>query len=758
MELRVGSTSWMLTPGESVSIGRDAAVRVRIDDGHVSRLHAVLESSSLGWVLVDHSRNGTFVGGRRVGRVAITGPTTVELGRRGGVELAITPTVRPHGPAPQVHLHGRGPSTVHRIIGARIRVGRLPDNDVVVDDLLVSRRHAELQHDGQDWRLTDLGSPNGTFVNGRRITETTVTERDLIGIGHSLLQLAGGSLVEYLDSGDIAFEAEGLTVTTKEGRTLLEGVSFSLPGRCLLAVIGPSGAGKSTLLRALTGFRPADTGRVRYDGRDLYSNFDELRQRIGLVPQDDILHPQLTVRRALSFAARLRFPTEVSDHDREQRIDEVLAELGLTERAQLRISKLSGGQRKRTSVALELLTKPSLLFLDEPTSGLDPGLDKSVMQNLRDLADDGRTVVVVTHSVANLDLCDRLLILAPGGRVAYIGPPGQALNYFGQPDFAEVFLMLERETDTDWAARFQQSPDYYRNVEATLAIHRGSANAASPGRATRQQPPLVQFSILCRRYLAVIAADRPYLISLAVLPVILSLLARAVPGSDGLSVAGGSTRPLQLLLILIIGGALMGSAAAVRELVKERAIYLREHATGLSLGAYLGSKIAVLAMLTGVQAVLFTLLSLLGVPGPDRPVVIASGTTEIMLAVLGVTWAAMVVGLLISAAIDNADRGMPLLVLLVMAQLILCGGLFPVKGRAVLEQLSWLVPARWGYASGAATLDIEHAPGTTDDLLWHHNAATWVADVLFLSGLTLVLIVATCLLLRRLDSARGRSS
>ncbi|MCW2718711.1 ATP-binding cassette domain-containing protein, partial [Pseudonocardia sp.] len=719
VQLRVGPNSWVMAPGESVTIGRDTASAVRVDDGHVSRLHAVLESSALGWVLVDHSRNGTFVGGRRVARVSIDGPTTVELGRRGGIQLLITPSSHVPVPTGQTPTRGRQPSTVHRIGTSRIRIGRLPDNDIVLDDLLVSRRHAELTNLDGVWRLADLASPNGTFVNGRRITEATITERDLVGIGHSLLQLANGTLVEYVDTGDVAFEADDLTVI-RDGRTLVDRVSFALPGRSLLAVIGPSGAGKSTLLRALTGYSPADAGRVRYDGRDLYANFDELRQRIGLVPQDDILHPQLTVRRALSYAARLRFPTDVSGHERDQRIGEVLTELGLADRAELRISKLSGGQRKRTSVALELLTKPSLLFLDEPTSGLDPGLDKQVMHNLRGLADDGRTVVVVTHSVANLDLCDRVLILAPGGRVAYFGPPEEALAYFGQPDFADVFLLLERETRIDWAARFQQSPAYYRKVEDTLGMQRVSPRAAAPAAAPRQQSPLVQFSVLCRRYLAVIAADRPYLLSLAVLPIVLSGLARAVPGSDGLSTAAGGRQPPQLLLVLIMGGALMGSAAAVRELVKERGIYQRERATGLSMGAYLGSKLAVLGILTGIQAVLFSTLALLGVHGPDKPLVLTtSGTVEVMLAVVGVTWAATAVGLLISASISNADRGMPLLVLLIMAQLILCGGLFPVKGRAVLEQLAWLMPARWGYALGGATIDVGRIPLTTDDPLWH---------------------------------------
>ena len=219
--------------------------------------------------------------------------------------------------------------------------------------------------------------------------------------------MPGGELREYVDTGDVSLEARDLRVQAGS-KVLLDSVSFPIPERCLLGVIGPSGAGKSTLLGALTGMRPADSGSVLYDNRDLYRDYAELRHRIGLVPQDNIMHTHLTARRALNYAAELRFPGDTSKRERTRRVSEVMEELGLTSHANTRADRLSGGQQKRVNVALELLTKPSLLFLDEPTSGLDPGLDKSVMEQMRDLAHDGRTVVVVTHSVDNLDTCDRL--------------------------------------------------------------------------------------------------------------------------------------------------------------------------------------------------------------------------------------------------------------------------------------------------------------------------------------------------------------
>src|SRR5690606_33507410 len=248
---------------------------------------------------------------------------------------------------------------------------------------------------------------------------------------------------------------DDLTVQIKD-KVLLDDVSFALAEGQMLALIGPSGCGKSTLLRALTGIRPATMGTVRYAGRDLYADYAELRYRIGMVPQDDVLHRQLTVRRALRFAASLRFADDVPRRVRKARVDQVIETLGLTERAGARIDTLSGGQRKRASVAMELLTEPSLLCLDEPTSGLDPALDKEVMTELRQLADRGRTVIVVTHNVLHLDLCTGVMVHCKGGRLDYFGPQGRVLEFFDAADYADVFAKVTDEPEV-WAQRFRVS-------------------------------------------------------------------------------------------------------------------------------------------------------------------------------------------------------------------------------------------------------------------------------------------------------------
>lgn len=480
LETETGSS--VLIPGHDYRIGRDPLSDIVIDDTRVSWHHAVLRPDGDHWTLADeHSTNGTYTDGRRVQEWGVGPGSVIRVGSPDdGPYLVLSGRPPPAAERPSaVSMPGvtgtfREPTSVRPMPARTVRIGRAADNDLVVDDLVVSRRHAELRAlpDGGH-EIVDLGSHNGTYLNGLPVTRAPLDPGDIVGIGHSDFCLVGDQLQEYVDTGQVSLDVQDLTVAVDRGRkVLLDHVSFPVGEKCLLAVVGPSGAGKSTLLGALTGQRPADHGTVVYDGRDLYRDYAELRQRIGLVPQDDILHAQLTVRSALVYAAELRFPQDTAKAERRERVEEVIRELGLEQRAGQPVHTLSGGQRKRVSVALELLTKPSLLFLDEPTSGLDPGMDRSVMHMLRGLADDGRTVIVVTHSVLSLDVCDRLLVLAPGGRVAYYGPPEDALAFFGFEQWPEAFEAFERDQERDWAG----STATRRSGDST-----SSTTASSPG-------------------------------------------------------------------------------------------------------------------------------------------------------------------------------------------------------------------------------------------------------------------------------------
>ncbi|MEU4464209.1 MULTISPECIES: FHA domain-containing protein [unclassified Streptomyces] len=764
--LETETSTTVMIPGRDYHVGRDPLCDIVIDDDRVSWHHAVLRPEDGHWTIEDEdSTNGTFADGRRIHEWDVGPGSVIRFGNPAdGPRMTLTGRPAPAAPTPErpsaVSMPAstgtyRQPTTVRPLPSRTVRIGRATDNDLVIDDLVVSRRHAELRAlaDGT-YEITDLGSHNGTYLNGSRVTTAPVGQGDIVGIGHSAFCLVGDQLQEYVDTGEVSLDVQDLAVTVDHGRkTLLDHVSFPVGEKCLLAVVGPSGAGKSTLLNALTGQRPANHGTVLYDGRDLYRDYAELRQRIGLVPQDDILHAQLTVRKALSYAAELRFPQDTAKAERRARVDEVIRELGLEQRADQHVHSLSGGQRKRVSVALELLTKPSLLFLDEPTSGLDPGMDRSVMHMLRGLADDGRTVIVVTHSVLSLDVCDRLLVLAPGGKIAYYGPPEDALSFFGFEEWPEAFEAFDRDTDRDWAGEYHVSPFHGRYV----------ADASAQPQQPRSEPVVItapprprsrsaQLGTLVRRYAAALSADRTFLIIMIALPFVMGAMARALAGGKlTLDTA------MNALLILCVGAVLTGAANAVRELVKERVIYQRERAVGLSRSAYLMSKVVVLGVITVLQAVVLTLVALLGVDlnAPGGEGVLMPPLVEITVAVALLAFTAMMLGLLVSALVRKEEVTMPLLVLIAIVQVVFCGALLKLAETPGLEQLGWLVPARWALAAMAGTVGLGRiVPGDlTKDPLFEHSAGTWLIDVGMLVVLSVLFGFLVSRMLRRHEPA-----
>ncbi|MFE0461727.1 FHA domain-containing protein [Kitasatospora sp. NPDC058965] len=657
----------------------------------------------------------------------------------------------------------RNPTMIRNLTaGMRIiRIGRALDNDIVVSDLQVSRHHAELRQlaDGR-YEIVDLGSHNGIFVNGQPVQRQLLGPQDRLTVGHSSFQLVGDQLQEFIDNGPVSFSAHHLTVEVEHKgakKILLNDVSFGVPEKSLIAVIGPSGSGKSTLLRALTGYRPADRGEVLYDGRNLYKQFAELRQRIGLVPQSEILHKELTVRTGLKYAAQLRFPGDTEPEERNRRIDEVLYELRLDKRAENRITALSGGQQKRVSVALELLTKPSLIFLDEPTSGLDPGMDREVMQMLRGLADDGRTILVVTHSVAELALCDRLLVMAPGGSVAYFGPPDEALHFFGYETWADVFQAFENYPDHDWAGRYKGSVHYQQ--------YSADVDAVAVQQAPVQHQPIIppkpqswgsQLWTLIRRYLSVIGSDKGFMALSVLLPAVLGVVSTVVPASYGLqpNPRGGSNNAAgTIMLVLAIGACFSGAANSVRELIKERAIYERERATGLSRSAYLVSKIIVLGFFSLLQGTIIAAVGFSTRKLPTEGLIIKGAPAiEMAIGIILLSFASMMFGLVISALVKTAEKTMPLLVMFAIIQVVFTGCLFQLFDKAGLAQFAWLMPARWGVGVVGTTVDLGHlmildpAHMNEHDGLWTHSVAQWSID----AGMLVVLSTALAFLVLRL--------
>ena len=781
--VRTRRSDHRLDSGTEYRIGRDPDADIVLEDARVSWRHATLRVDGRSWVLQDlGSTNGTWVGAERTSRVDITANCVVRVGNPDdGPVLRFEPQLPPEpvrspDPAPAQASVAHLPSvdrrpTARRPLPAKImRIGRTPENDLIVSDLGVSRKHAELRKSQSGrYQIVDLGSHNGTYVNGERVSGAVeLTEDDIISIGHATFRLTDDELREYVDTGDVSFEARELKVLVQGDKLLLDDVSFPIEERFLVGVIGPSGAGKSTLLNALTGMRPADTGTVLYDNRDLYRDYAELRHRIGLVPQKDIMHTQLTPRTALGYAAELRFPSDTRKAERTKRVEEVLTELSLTHRADVRAESLSGGQLKRVNVALELLTRPSLLFLDEPTSGLDPGLDAQVMEQMRDLAHDGRTIIVVTHSVENLNTCDRLLVLVPGGKIAYYGPPQDGLKFFGKPRWADVFRAFDSEPDRDWAAEFRGSKEFTRYVANPMAPRPPQPHL--PAQQAHGRPPAAvpprrrgrarQLSTLARRYLRVIAADRFYLGSIIALPIILGALVRLLAPAQGLTGAPGSNSGAQtMLMVLMIMACLAGVVNAVREVVKERSIYIRERAAGLSAGAYLASKVMVLGVIAVLQAVVMTAIGVLGKPlPPTGSFLTGAPLVELILAVAFLEFASTCLGLLVSCLVSSSDKAMQAIVLVTMIQFVFSGGIISLAGKVGLEQVAAIAPARWGMAALASTvrLNVINPAGSKPDPLWNHTSGAWLLDMALMLVLSAVYLLIAWWQLNRLSPGRRR--
>ncbi|HEU4362044.1 MAG TPA: ATP-binding cassette domain-containing protein [Mycobacterium sp.] len=763
--------------GHDVVIGRDLRADIRITDPLISRVHLLLRFDGGRWLAIDNSSmNGIFVNRRRVQTIDICDGQRINVGDPNGPCLTfkigrqVGTAGRPPRTMPNRALHPRGsthrtdrqpaaqptrrspnparlaattplrrptqPVDVRRrppaLPPGTVSIGRSDDNDIVVSDVLASRRHAMLIQTPLGAEIRDCRSINGTFVNGIRIGSAILTEADLVTIGNSDLEFRDGTLVRRAEAAALSggLEVDGVHFWI-DGKELLDNVSLTARPGTVTAIIGGSGAGKTTLARLIAGYTRPSSGSVTFEGHDIHAEYATLRTRIGMVPQDDVVHHQLTVNQALGYAAELRLPPDTSREDRDRVVAEVLEELELTAQGDSRVDKLSGGQRKRASVALELLTGPSLLVLDEPTTGLDPALDSQVMMMLRKLADAGRTVLVVTHSVSYLDLCDQLLLMAPGGKTAFCGPPDQIESVMGTTQWAQIFTKVGADPD-EAKRRFLAR----KQPEPPLPKDRTPKDLGEPVRTD----VLRQFSTIARRQVRLVVSDRWYTVFLAVLPFVLGLLALTVPGESGFGLADPNSKtpaqPSQILVLLIIGAVFMGTALTIRDLVGERNIFHREQAVGLSTRAYLLAKIAVFAVFATGQAGIATTIAIIGKGTPTHgAVLLGNSTFELFLTVAATCTASALTGMALSALARSSDQILPLMVVAIMAQLVFSGGLIPVTDRAVLDQLTWLTPARWGFSAAASTIDlnaVQTSPFSPKDSHWDHTAGAWLLDMAML--------------------------
>jgi len=761
LHYRIGEGSWQAfpIPEGDIILGRSTECDLILEDDMVSRQHARLtQYQNQFWITDLGSTNGTQVDGSPLSprrKVVIGQGQTINIGnfflhittkketipyKAEAIPAAIFTPLEDGTPSLELGA-GSMPGTMiapsdlklppnvkslNLTVQDRISIGRSPDNNLILNHPLVSRYHAIIERLGTRFRLHDLRSTNGVYINGKKVAgEIWLKENDEIRIGAYIISLSGNNLQAQVESG-LHLEALHLNQQVSSQINLLKDITIYIKPMEFIALVGMSGSGKSTLLNALSGYRPASHGEVLINENNLYLNYDLFRHDIGYVPQKDIVHAELTPQSALEYVARLRMPPDTTTRERQANVAEVLQNLDLTERKDVPISRLSGGQLKRVSIGVELLTKPRLFFLDEPTSGLDPGTEYDMMKLLRRLADQGRTVMLVTHATKNVMLCDKVIFLARGGHLAYFGPPEEALEYFNnyrtqrerrekEMEFDDIYRILndeKRGAPADWDKRYHTSQAY------NLYTERQSIHGATPrqqsfpssvpiskptpsGAKKREQNPgrisgFRQFVILSERNLKILIQDKVSLGLMLALAPVLGVM-DFIWGSHLYDpVDGDAGKIITMWFMTALITVLVGALSSVREIVKEIDIYKRERAVNLKVMPYILSKVWVGIVLAIYQAGVLLFFRFLLVR-PEIPVL--SGYLWLYITLFLATLCGYLIGLAISASAPNQNAAMLLIIVVLVPQFLFAGALLPLDLIPGGEYISWAMPTRWTFES-----------------------------------------------------------
>ena len=404
-------------------------------------------------------------------------------------------------------------------------IGRGSDNTIVMDSPGISRKHAAIMNQNGVYTIIDYGSMNGVYVNGKRVNrDERIAEKDMIQIANFLFFVVDGKLLYQGAMSGVSLRLENISKEVGRGtgrKKILNQVYGDIGSNEFVAIIGGSGAGKTTVMNAMSGFDRDIEGNVFCNGIDLRRNFNSLKNMIGFVPQQDIIYENLKLKKMLLYTAKMKMSSDTTRAEMELRIYKVLEMVDLTEHADTYIRKLSGGQKKRASIAVELLADPGLFFLDEPTSGLDPDTEQSLMHTLASLSkSEGKTIIMVTHTTQSIHLCDKVIFMGPGGKICYCGPPSEMNEYFGKQDLVEIYNELAVNTD-NWNGYYLQN--YWQKRQEEPALTKAE-DTFIKNSARRNVSWFKQLRVLTARYMNLIKNDYSRLLLLLVQPVAIALL------------------------------------------------------------------------------------------------------------------------------------------------------------------------------------------------------------------------------------------
>lgn len=574
-----------------------------------------------------------------------------------------------------------------------VQIGRKKDSDICLKHISVSMYHAQIKLEAGQYCLYDRNSTNGIYVNGRKISGKTVLhEKDVITITNSKLIFTSEQIYYCTFIKGISIEARHVTRKVGKGKrekVICNDVSLSVGSGELVAIIGGSGAGKTTLMEAISGYAKPSSGQVLISGGDLYQMYDAFKNIIGYVPQKDIVYDGLTLNSMLDYASRLRLPDDIPEKERVRRIHEVLDTVGLNGHEETIIGRLSGGQRKRASIAIELLSDPELLFLDEPASGLDPGTERSLMNTLRKMVDMGKTIVLVTHSTLNLQICDKILFMGSGGNLCCCGNEEEAKAFFHVKSLVDIYDLINTDSGK-WKERYAT---YVGERETVQEIGR-----IKKKKNRNRNSRIKQIRILSERYFKIILNDKKRLMLVLMQAPLLAFLISLV--ADGEQFKSYSATK-SLLFALSCAAFWIGILNAIQEVCKERHILKREYMTGLHLSSYIFSKFSILGILCMVQSVLLLGIFGLLVGFPSKKLFLEPAL-ELLITTFITSFSAMAIGIFVSSLFKNPDRAMTVAPILLLPQILFSGLLFKLSGAT--KYISWFVTCRWsmeGYGTTA---------------------------------------------------------
>lgn len=692
-------------PGQRVLFGRNAQNDIVLNSTLVSREHGWLQFDNGYWFLYEYCSvtNHIRVNGAPATRQTVGDGDYYITQLHDNDILRIDYTQGSHQDGLQFifsKTHDKLRITSFLLTGkAQVTIGRDPACDLCLPHVSVSRVHAIMERRGNGFVIWDNRSTNGVLVNNEPLLgKKALSERDVITIVGIRLIFSAEALHVITSEYGVSLSVVNLSKEVglgKKKKRLLNGINLRIQSGEFVAIVGTSGTGKSTLLNCLSGFMKPTDGQVYINSENVSACFDTIKSSIGFVPQQDIVFDVLSLRRMLEYAARQRMPADTSQMERQERIRRVLETLELTAHADTRIKNLSGGQRKRCSIAVELLADPGLFFLDEPTSGLDPGTERSLMKALYTLSRQGKTIIMVTHTPLYLELCDKIIVLGHGGQLCSCLNQKETLAYFGIDSLVDIYDTVAKNTSY-WVEKWTQQKPWH-------------ADAKTPARRKRKGgvPIFRQFAILTQRYAELISCSRSRLLALIIQSPLIAAVV-ALVSSEGLFHEHEATKAI--LFTLAVAAIWIGMLNAVPEICKERAVLRRELMAGMSKTAYLASKLVMLSIMYALQSILLvgTFCACTSVPEAS---IIFTPLVEMILTLFVIMFTAGCMGLAISSLVSGIDIANSIVPYLMVPQMVFSGFLFDLSGN-FLWLLKYPIIAYWGVNALCASADICALPMT----------------------------------------------